>query len=653
METPTLSRAAKTYVWSVVACGAIPVLHSLVQLMSGPPSYEWLGLAALTLLSAAFAIRVPSLHARISSSEAFIFALALLFGPAPATLTCGLKGLIVSLSARKRTVHRLLFNVAEFALTIWISSSVFYLMAGVEPLYSHPVPLRQLLVPLVAMTTSYFLLNVCLSDLAICLENRIAMGQLVRSQLSHLSLNYLATSSLVVMLVYHAQDILFVGIGLAVPLFVMSYASTKSGMARVEDANRHLAEVNKLYLSTVETLAMAIDAKDQITHGHIRRVQVQAVALARTLGVNDEREIKALEAAALLHDLGKLAVPEHILNKPGTLTPAEWEQMKSHASVGADILSKIDFPYPVTPIVRHHHESWDGSGYPDGISGNAIPLGARILAVADCFDALISDRPYRPRLSEQAAIQILQKRRGTVYDPFVVDTFIEMRKTAVGADVDLASWQRAEPARPQIAPLGAVTRAEPPHEVVGRELGRELGAIPVDTIACVLYHYDPTTDRLTGCPLSDRHQSLSGLQVRRGEKITGWVAANGKAIVNADATLDLGELADEWSPRLRSCLSIPLMSEDRVMAVLTLYSATSEFDEQQTQIAELLASQLSEVMATPLANERRHERLGTDDQPATAVVAQLSGDPRGKNNVARFDPHLRRSHSRAAATGAS
>ena len=154
-----------------------------------------------------------------------------------------------------------------------------------------------------------------------------------------------------------------------------------------------------MYLSTIETLAHAIDAKDQVTHGHIRRVQHQAMRLARALGIEDDVELRAIEAASLLHDMGKLAVPEHILNKPGKLTHTEFEKMKLHSTIGADILSSIDFPYPVVPIVRHHHEHWNGGGYPAGLKGEEIPLGARILSVVDCFDALTSDRPYRPKMT--------------------------------------------------------------------------------------------------------------------------------------------------------------------------------------------------------------------------------------------------------------
>jgi putative nucleotidyltransferase with HDIG domain len=189
-----------------------------------------------------------------------------------------------------------------------------------------------------------------------------------------------------------------------------------------------------LYLSTIETLAMAIDAKDQVTHGHIRRVQEYSVALAQQMGVDDTSLIKAIEAASLLHDMGKLAVPETILNKPGKLTNAEFQVMQTHSGAGADILAAIQFPYPVVPIVRHHHESWDGSGYPDHLSGTDIPIGARILSVVDCFDALTSDRPYRGRLSECDAIAVLQERRGTMYDPLVVDVFVGMRRARPPAE---------------------------------------------------------------------------------------------------------------------------------------------------------------------------------------------------------------------------
>ncbi len=263
--------------------------------------------------------------------------------------------------------------------------------------------------------------------------------------------------------------------GVILPVLIISYLTFKTALGRIEDANTHLSQLNRLYLSTIETLAMAIDAKDQITHGHIRRVQQYAVGLAKHLGITDRAQISAIEAASLLHDMGKLAVPEYILNKPGKLTAAEFERMKLHASIGADILSAIDFPYPVVPIVRHHHENWDGTGYPDGLRSTAIPIGARILSVVDCFDALTSDRPYRPRMADSEAISILLARRGSMYDPLIVDTFIAIHTSGNQFDPAISTVESSlkagmsEPQAPRIAPLPVTTGTDRRHGTSRRD----------------------------------------------------------------------------------------------------------------------------------------------------------------------------------------
>ena len=148
--------------------------------------------------------------------------------------------------------------------------------------------------------------------------------------------------------------------------------------------------------------------------------------------------------------MGKLAIPEFILNKPGKLTADEFDIMKTHAALGADILSAIQFPYPVVPIVRHHHENWDGKGYPDGVRGSDIPIGARILSVVDCYDALTSDRPYRPAMTDEQALAILVQRRGTMYDPLVVDTFVREYAT-LKSQVEHDTPITALPVRPRLA----------------------------------------------------------------------------------------------------------------------------------------------------------------------------------------------------------
>jgi putative nucleotidyltransferase with HDIG domain len=366
---------------------------------------------------------------------------------------------------------------------------------------------------------------------------------------------------------------------------------------------------------------MAVDAKDQITHGHIRRVQVYAVELAKRLGVDNDRQLKAIEAAALLHDMGKLAIPEHILNKPGKLTPAEFETMKRHAAIGADLLSSIRFPYPVVPIVRHHHENWNGKGYPTGISGTDIPLGARILAVVDCFDALNSDRPYRPRLDADEAFAILKDRRGTMYDPLVVDTFIAAYPEI--ADLANTAGQQARSLlEPNEAVAGLPAAIGPLEEIrtsaadnMALTLARQNVLEASSTIdamnvlsqcartltpstVCAYFQYMPAADELVCVYVSgEDNRALMGLTIRPGERVTGWVAANRKAISNSDATLDLGETATLLRLQPRSTLSVPVLlgADGELHGVLTGYSSRVDpFNHRHVYAFEQLAEALSQ-----------------------------------------------------------
>jgi putative nucleotidyltransferase with HDIG domain len=176
----------------------------------------------------------------------------------------------------------------------------------------------------------------------------------------------------------------------------------------------------------IEALARAMTARDGLTHQHAERVQGYALALAREAGITDYPMLEAIDVAALLHDIGKLGIPDRVLHKPGPLTPDEYEQVKQHVIIGADILSAVTFPGPLAHIVRHHHENWDGTGYPDRLQGEAIPLGARVLAIVDCYDALTSDRPYRRALSHGCAVAMIHERRGTMYDPEIADAFLRI-----------------------------------------------------------------------------------------------------------------------------------------------------------------------------------------------------------------------------------
>jgi putative nucleotidyltransferase with HDIG domain len=339
-------------------------------------------------------------------------------------------------------------------------------------------------------------------------------------------------------------------------------------------------------MAAIEALAQAVDTKDQVTHEHVRRVQLLSIQLARALGINDRPVLEAIKAAALLHDVGKIGIPEHILNKPGRLTASEFEVMKQHAPMGAEILSLIDFPYPVVPIVRHHHENWDGTGYPDKISGEAIPIGARILQVVDCYDALTSDRPYRRRLAPGDALQILADRKNTMYDPRIVDAFFALLGTDVasgaasgeGAEnpeatprtLDAApSGSRGEPALRSFYDLGREIPASPSAQDVGEAIWRHVGP-QLPAAAFVLHIYD--ADRNALVIAFSSHGELTTPDTRpMGEGLTGWVGSTARAAVNSDARLDLPDVVTARL-ELNTTLAVPALAGEQVVAVLTFYS---------------------------------------------------------------------------------
>jgi diguanylate cyclase (GGDEF)-like protein/putative nucleotidyltransferase with HDIG domain len=646
------------YLAAVVLAGLAVVLLSLHDLYTRPVGYEWFILAGLTLLSGSFTVKVPTIPARLSVSETFVFAAVLLFGPAAATMVVALDSLVISLwiFRSSRRVERVLFNFAAPAVAVWIAARAFYGIAGIQPLALVPRPVFGLVFPLLILAVLYFLLNSWLIAIAVALEQHSSASRVWRRNFLWLSLNYFSGASVAALLLPYLQEpgYAFIRvIGVLLPLLLISYLTLKTALGRVEDANRHLAELNRLYLSTIETLAMAIDAKDQITHGHIRRVQIFAVGLAKAMGVTESAQIRAVEAAALLHDMGKLAVPEYILNKPGPLTPAEFEKMKLHASVGADILSAIEFPYPVVPIVRHHHENWDGRGYPDGLKGSDIPIGARILSVVDCFDALTSDRPYRPRLSDADALRILTERRGTMYDPLIVDTFAKVYRDIAPTPEEITPTALSAIARNSLPPTeGMISTGSRLDDISASteemlllyELARGLTgrlhlADAADVISkhlrrlvpattCVFFLYDADADELVSAHAAGENSShFSEIRIEMGQRLSGWVAANRQTIINSDPMLDLGEVARALKPPLRSCLSTPLSVGKQLIGVLTVYSTHREaFTEDHRRIVEVVARQVSETIRDSVEYQREQTEKLRD---------QLTGLP-NRQHLERF-----------------
>jgi putative nucleotidyltransferase with HDIG domain len=589
--------------------------------------------AALALVSGRLTIKVPGVKAFFAVSEIFTFCCVLLFGPEAGAVTLALDALVLGWHLRMGAL-KTVFNVGALALSSWVSGTLFFHWAGVQPLFGHAAPTLALIMPLALLAGSFFAINSGLIAGAIAAETNGHAFHIWRSHFVWLAPGYAASASVALLLVGTLQQVRFTtelmpALFLVPPLFLVFYFTLRASFGRLEDAKGHVATLNRLYLSTVETLATAIDAKDEVTHSHIRRVQAGAMALAREMRVTDPLTLQAIEAAALLHDTGKIAVPEHILNKPGKLTPAEFEKMKLHAPIGAEILSSIEFPYPVVPIVRHHHENWDGTGYPDGLRGTDIPIGARILSVVDCFDALTSDRPYRRRMSDEDALRIVRERRGIMYDPQVVDTFI-------------ASYQRIMPpsdeaAHPVARALGDAREAvksiaaEPTtasetavsdevlavtslaRTVAGEASITDVGALAWMTLRNVvpctsmaLFVNDEGSDDVSVRFAAGAHTPhLRQMRKSRGTGVAGWVSAARRGALNAEASLDLGASVSVLSPPLLATLAVPLTHEGTSVGVLALYSSTpNAFSEDHLRLLELLAPSFAASVASVCAAQQ-------------------------------------------------
>lgn len=393
---------------------------------------------------------------------------------------------------------------------------------------------------------------------------------------------------------------------ICLPLVYMVHRSNRTHLTQMERERTHMQAMNDLHLRTIEALALAIDAKDHTTHDHLQRVQLYATEIGKDLGLS-EQELDALTAAAMLHDIGKLAVPESIISKPGKLTRAEFDKMKIHPVVGAEILERVEFPYPVVPIVRAHHERWDGSGYPYGLRGNEIPIGARILSAVDCLDALASDRQYRRALPLDEAMTKVASEAGTAFDPAVVRALqtryqelearakaieppaapplsVDMKITrgtapAAGFEAEAPSIRTGNPVAQARANLRRSEASTPEMPGTGVcELQWEEALI----VASIRIRRIVAYDAIALCACQDDfvrvkfaagqdRDGLEALAVRQGEGLMGWVAEVGKPILNGNPAVEPGYVQREGASALGSALALPLVNAGRVVGVVALY----------------------------------------------------------------------------------
>jgi diguanylate cyclase (GGDEF)-like protein len=433
----------------------------------------------------------------------------------------------------------------------------------------------------------------------------------------------------------------------ALPTVALVAAATVLGYIghrlRVADERTLARQMSELHLATIEALALAIDAKDQVAPNHIRRVQSYAVGLARALGMSED-EIQGVKIAALLHDVGKLAVPEHILAKPGPLAPEEFQKVRSHPEVAAAIIGSIPFPYPVTALVLHHHERWDGRGYPSGLKEHQIPLGARVLATADYFEALTSDRPYHKAMSFDAAATLLQQEAGKALDPRAVETFVR-ELPVLRADAELlqprppglASLHAGEGqwalGADDEAPRGSVFEdiAVAHREIyalyqIAQAMGTSLGVsdtmalissklttlVPFE--ACALFVATDATETLQ-CRFASGVDAelIQQLLVPSGQGLTGWVARNRRPLVNARPSADFDAMGSKASIQLRSALACPLIVADRLIGTLAVYHTEPSFyREDHRRLLERVCEQAAAVIYNSTIFEQTQEDSLTD-----------------------------------------
>jgi len=455
---------------------------------------------------------------------------------------------------------------------------------------------------------------------------------------------------------------------LLTPVSILAtYLIYRSARSRLQSKTNEIEALSELHLATAEALATAIDAKDQTTHCHVRRVQIYAAGMGEVFGLSRD-EIAALKAGALLHDIGKLAVPPHILNKPGPLTHAEFEKMKIHTVVGAQILGRVDFPYPVIPIVRHHHEQWDGRGYPDRLRGEQIPITARIISVVDCFDSIREDRPFRRGMTLDEATALLLRGAGIHFDPLVVEQFIKHlpRFNAEIASLDLQHQPANYSSEPPIqlsevdvnqtrerGSYVAYDQIKKAHREVyalyeiARTFGTSLNVehtleILVDKVAhvvpfdtCIVYFYDEQKGYATARHIAGKNiQKLAGRCIALGEGVTGFALANRSPVNQLHPSLDFSDINPEAGIKYRSMASLPLFKDDVLLGALSVYSAELE---QYTDDHMRLLETVTRLASDALGNAMQHA-----EAESNALTDPLTGLPNGRYLSLRFEEEAAR-----------
>jgi diguanylate cyclase (GGDEF)-like protein/putative nucleotidyltransferase with HDIG domain len=656
---------AQVFVGVVIAAGMVCLLQAAIH-QSSKNIAEFICYLGISILASRLRVTLPGITGTLSVNFLFILVGIAELGYAEALTLGAVAMLAQSLFPGRPTAMQLTFNVCAGALSTALAYLVYHNAFCNAFIGNRPL--------LLCLTASiYFIVNAgCIAVVISFSEGKPLQKILVDCYFWSFPY-YLVGAGIAGAISWFNHAFNWETSLLFLPAIYLIFRSYRLYLGKLEDEKRHVEEIANLHLRTIEALALAIEAKDQTTHAHLQRVRVYAIEVAKELGMKGA-ELEALHAAALLHDIGKLAVPEHIISKPGRLTPEEFEKMKIHTVVGAEILERVRFPYPVVPIVRAHHEKWDGSGYPYGLKGTEIPIGARILSAVDYLDALASDRQYRRAMPLDEVMQRLSGESGKSFDPKVVDVLrrryrslenLAQAKSTGDGNLALSAEIKITRGPAPAAGFENATAADSP----GREttflssiaaarqeaqslfeLSQDLGAslslgetlsvfsvklkpmVPYDAIAIYILRDGILIPEYVN---GDNYRLFASLRIPVGDGLSGWVAQNKKPIVNGNPSVEPGYLNDpEKFSTLRSALALPLEGVAGVIGVLALYRAERDaFTSDHLRI--LLA--VSGKMALAIENALKYQQA-----ESSATTDFLTGLPNARSLFLQLDRELAR-----------
>ena len=660
-----LSVSAKLFISLVVIAGLATLLYGGVH-QSSKNIAEFICYLGIAILASRLKVNLPGITGTLSVNFLFIL-IGILELSFSETLILGAVSMLAQcLYPERPKALQVTFNVCAGCLSTALAYMVYH-----QPLANVLVGSRPILLGLAA--TVYFIANAGSIATVISLTERRPLIRILVDCYFWSFPYYLVGAGIAGSVAWLNQTFNWETSLLLVPAVYLIYRSYRLYLGKLEDEKRHVEEMANLHLRTIEALALAIEAKDHTTHEHLQRVRLYAIEVAKELGVNGA-ELEALHAASLLHDIGKLAVPEHIISKPGRLTPEEFEKMKIHTLVGAEILERVRFPYPVVPIVRAHHEKWDGSGYPMGLKGAEIPIGARILSAVEYLDALASDRQYRRALPMREVIQKLAAESGKSFDPRVVDV---LQKRYQHLERLAVAKSAADPNGPLSTSIKIERGLEPAagfenatvQDYAGREttflssiaaarqeaqslfeLSQDLGAslsltetlsvfsvklkpmVPYDAIAIYIKRESELVPEYVN---GDNYRLFSSLRIPVGQGLSGWVAHNRKPIINGNPSVEPGYLNDPSKfSTLRSALAVPLEGVTGVIGVLALYRGERDaFTSDHLRI--LLA--VSGKMALSIENALKFQQAEN-----SAITDYLTGLPNARSLFLELERELAR-----------